>query len=312
MAERKSILVITLSNIGDVILTTPVIRSLRSTFPDGRLTVVVGPKAADLLKGSRQIDRLLIYGKHALFSEKLALVRSLREEFYNYVVDLRNTALPFLVRAERRSPLFRPHRAQSAREYHLEVLQMMKLECRSTGRFDFFSQQEEQSLFEKLKRKGMNAMEGVVVAPGAGSEAKRWPIQGFAEVVRKILEVTPLTFFVVGDQSEFPLGESLSRIHPARVLNLAGELTLRELAALVSRARLVLTNDSACMHLGYELERPVVAVFGPSDYVRYGRQGPLWRIVRESPPSTIQDLSPEKVFHTCESLLNGSPIRQGN
>lgn len=309
--ERKNILVITLSNIGDVILTTPVITSLRSTFPRARMTVVVGPKAEGVLKGSRQIDRLLVYDKEAGWPHKLELVRALREEFYDWVVDLRNSAFPFLVRAERRSPIFRSYRLKSARERHLEILRMMKLDGPSPVTFDFFSKENELSLLEKLKRKGINhAVDGVVVAPGAGSEAKQWRIEGFCEVVRGLSESTSLSIFAVGDKKETSLGAKLSEVDLKRVVNLAGELTLRELAALISCTRLVLTNDSACMHLGYELQRPVVAVFGPTDETRYGRRNEIWRIVRASPPSGFQELSSGSVLHACEELLQDVSVGQ--
>ena len=301
--ERKNILVITLSNIGDVILTTPVMGSLRSAFPKARFTVVVGPKAAELLRGSRMIDRLLIYDKFSGLGEKLKLVRALREEFYDYVVDLRNSALPFLVRANRRSPIFRKPHAVSARDIHLEVLQRMKLKMPPPIPFDFFSSQEEKSLSEKIGGENLT-VSTMVVAPGAGSEAKRWPVEGFQKVITQLLARMPAKIFVVGDSAEASLGEQISRIDLHRVINLCGRITLRELAVLVSRAQLVLANDSACMHLAYELERPVAALFGPSNYERYGREGKNWRIVRESPPRTLQELSSEKVLEVCASLLN--------
>lgn len=307
--ERKNILVVTLSNIGDVILTTPVIGSLKALFPSARFTVVVGPRAAELLRGSRLIDRLLIYDKRWALAEKLRLIRALREEFYDYVVDLRNSALPYLVRADRRSPVFRSHQAVPARDYHLEVLHMMRLSPPPPVPFDFFSAAEEHSLGEKLARDGGGETEEwIVVAPSAASEAKRWPVGKFKELLAKLLDASSGKAAVVGDAGEEPLGRELSSVNPRRVINLSGRISLRELAALLSRARLVVANDSACMHLAYELGRPVAALFGPSNPVRYGREGKIWKILRESPPLTLQDLSCQKVFEACESLLNGTAV----
>lgn len=309
--ERKNTLLITLSNIGDVILTTPVIASLRSLFPRGKLTVVVGPKAAGLLKGSRLIDELLIYDKQAGPADKLKLVRKLREEFYEWVVDLRNSAFPFLVRANHRSSVFRSYRSRGARERHLEILRMTGLQKRLRNAivpsFDFFSPADEKSLAEKLKAKGLDlAGDWVVVAPGAGSEQKRWKIEGFLEVARRILESADFKIAAVGDGNEAALCARLSEGFPSRIVSLAGAIGLRELGALISRARLVLTNDSAVMHLGYELRRPVAALFGPTDHQKYGRENEIWRIVREDSPQRFQAMSPEKVAQACEELLNGT------
>lgn len=307
--ERTSILLVTLSNIGDVILTTPVIASLRSIFPRARLTVVAGPKAAPLLKKSHLIDRLLVYDKRAGLAHKLRLVRALREEFYEWVVDLRNSALPFLVRANYRSPIFRPHCLKGARDRHLEILQRMNLKPNDGVSFDFFSKEEEAALFEKLKVKGFSpSVPCVVVAPGAGSGAKRWPVENFSEVIKGLLETSSFNFAAVGDSEEAPLGEKISGVDPRRVVNLAGTLTLRELAALVSEAALVLSNDSACMHLGYELRRPVVAVFGPTDPEKYGRQNEIWKIVHKAPPASLKDISVDEVYAACRQLLDESSV----
>lgn len=305
--EARSLLVITLSNIGDVILTTPVLSSLRQLFSSAHLTVVVGPKAVGLLEGSRQIDRLLVYDKEAGWSHKLRLLRELRERFYDCVVDLRNSAFPYLVRADRRSPIFRFFQSIPARERHLEVLKMMGLSVSKTNAFDFFSKTDEDSFQTKLKaRAGDLIPEGFVVAPGAGSEEKRWPIQNFSDVVSQLLKISSVPVFVVGDAKEGKLGEELSRVNPKQVINLAGSIGLRELAVLVSRAKLLLTNDSATMHLGYELGRPVVAVFGPTMAERYGRESPIWRIIRASEPSDLKTASSETVFRACKELLNGT------
>lgn len=304
-SEVRNVLVVTLSNIGDVILTTPVITSLCSQFPKSKLTVVVGPKAAPLLEGSRLIDRLLVYDKWEGGSHKLKLVRALREEFYDTVVDLRNSAFPFLVRADRRSPILRFHQTKAARSRHLEVLRWMKLSGPDSLAFDFFSKRDEGSLLEKLSAKGLTLSQPwVVVAPGAGSEAKRWQIEGFRDVIKGLVKNRELRVVIVGDVREAPLGWTLTLADPDRVVNLAGGLRLRELAALVSQAKLVLTNDSAVMHLGHELNRPVVAIFGPTDPERYGREGKLWRIVRTPPSDSLQTLSSEKVLLACEELLN--------
>ena len=302
--ERKNILIVTLSNIGDVILTTPVIASLRATFPQARFTVVAGPKAAGLLQGSRMIDRLLIYDKRAGLAHKLKLVRALREEFYDWAIDLRNSAIPYLVRADRRSPIFRAHREKSARKRHLEVLTMTRLPVTESGGFDFFSAEDEATLAEKLQRWGFPLAKGCgVVAPGAGSEAKRWRIEGFREVVSRWVADFPFPVFAVGDSQEVSLGEKLASVNPSRVVNLAGLLTLRECAALVSRSSLILTNDSAVMHLGYELGRPVVALFGPTDPEKYGRESEIWKIVREP---DFQNLSADRVYKACGTLLGKS------
>jgi ADP-heptose:LPS heptosyltransferase len=101
------ILVITLSNFGDVILTTPVIMRLVRKFPEARITVVVGPRAQSVLQRSPDIHKIVVYDKKASLWGKIKFILELRKTKYDWVVDLRNTAIPFLVSCKHRTPLFR-------------------------------------------------------------------------------------------------------------------------------------------------------------------------------------------------------------
>ena len=313
------ILLVTLSNIGDVILTTPVLAALAVKFPESRITVVCGPRAEAILRGSRFVRRLVVYDKQRNLREQWKFLCELRREDYDLVVDLRNTAIPFLVRARRRSPLLRRHRKISMRERHLEVLEMMKIFPSYIPAFDFFSAEETARALSLLRSHDIFSEKGwILVAARARSDLKSWRWEGFREVLARLVEERGEDILLVGDESERKIVEPLTRIHSARIHNLAGETSLRELAALTAGCSLLLTNDSAVMHLGFELNRPVAALFGPTDPQKYGRTGSNVRIVREeifcSPcgraqcrferQACFEDLKAEKVLQACRELLN--------
>ena len=92
-----NILVITLTNIGDVILTTPVIASLKRAYPSARLTLVVGQRAAELFEDEPGFDSVIRYDKRISLREKWSLVQRLRAKRFSLVVDLRRTLYPFLL-----------------------------------------------------------------------------------------------------------------------------------------------------------------------------------------------------------------------
>ena len=117
-----NILVVTLSNFGDVILTTPVIMALVRKYPEARLTVVVGPRARSVLQRSPDIYKTVIYDKKASLGQKLKFIAELRKVKYDCVVDLRNTVIPFLVSCKKRTPLFRKFTRVNMRDRHLEML----------------------------------------------------------------------------------------------------------------------------------------------------------------------------------------------
>jgi heptosyltransferase-2 len=98
----------------------------------------------------------------------------------------------------------------------------------------------------------------IVLAPGARWGTKRWP--GFPELAARL----DLPSAVVGGAEDARLADGVVSAAPDRARNAAGHLDLRESAALIDRAALVVTNDSLPLHLASALGRPSVAVFGPT------------------------------------------------
>jgi len=105
----------------------------------------------------------------------------------------------------------------------------------------------------------------VALAPGSIWGSKRWPYYG--ELARQLADHTPLV--VVGGQDDVGLGEEIRRAAEGgegrrRVVNACGKLTLRQSAALIGKALLLVTNDSAPLHLATAMGTPIVALFGPT------------------------------------------------
>ncbi len=119
-----------------------------------------------------------------------------------------------------------------------------------------------------LRRHGIGGGELVVMAPSANWETKRWNGEKFSAVARHFLGRGD-TVALVGAGNEREACAAVAALAPGAT-NLAGETTLTELAALIRRARLCVTNDSGPMHLAVALGRPVVSVFGPTDEIWAG------------------------------------------
>ncbi|MBI3313790.1 MAG: glycosyltransferase family 9 protein, partial [Candidatus Omnitrophica bacterium] len=319
ISNPRHILVVTLSNLGDVILTTAVMSVLHRSFPDAKMTVVVGPRSKAILERCPFIGRIVVYDKRANLKDKWKFLRELWRGSYDWVVDLRNTAIPFMVPNKKRSPLLRFHISDSMRERHLEVLRFMGVETWNSPPFIFFTPQDETSALEKLKADGIASVENcILVACVAASELKTWRLAGYEKVIEGLMRERSEEIILVGGQRERPMVEPLVKMNPRRIHNMAGKTTYPELSALISKCALVLTNDSSVMHIAHELNRPpVVAIFGPTNPIRAGRLGPRWRIVREeifcSPcdqprcrferQACFEDLSPQKVLDACLELL---------
>lgn len=307
MAKKQHILIVSLSNIGDVVLTTPVIMNVATRFPDAHITVIVGPKAVSILQGSRHIHRLVVYDKKAKLFDKIRFIFSLWRYRYDYVIDLRNTAIPYLVATSKRSHLFRSYSGGGMRKRHLSVLASMGFVVDEMAEpFDFYHQEDSLSAHQKVYGQDMK---GILIAAGSASEQKRWPLEYFTKVITYLLAQTDDPIYLIGDQSERPYVDVLCQQDPSRIFNVAGQMTLRETSALISKSILLITNDSAAMHLGHEMRKNVIALFGPSDPEKYGREGDTFHLIRGAgtPEDYFAGAGPDKVIEACRQLLKKEP-----
>jgi lipopolysaccharide heptosyltransferase II len=279
--QVNSILVISLSNIGDCILTTPVISFLREQFPKARLDVVVGPKAISLFEPSQTSDHIICFDKKAPLAEMFRFIFHLRKAKYDLVIDLRNTLIPWFVRAQYRSRIRVDRSQTSMRMRHLARLQPYFDVTEAPNHFDFFSKEESDHAWQKFltrTSKG-NFEQFMVIAPGAGSATKRWTAAGFCEVMDHFVKQGK-TIVLLGDGRERELVRNL--MHAPRVVDLVGVLSLRESASLIYRSAVVIANDSALMHLAHELGRPVVSIFGPTSHDKYWQAAANRKLVRQN------------------------------
>lgn len=106
MVEIKKILFITLSNIGDAILTLPVLDALREMFPGAQVTCMVGPRAKEIFENNPAVARLIIFDKHAELRHKARLFSELNKEHFDLIIDLRNTFCRAFLPARYKTSLF--------------------------------------------------------------------------------------------------------------------------------------------------------------------------------------------------------------
>jgi lipopolysaccharide heptosyltransferase II len=328
-AVRK-ILFITLSNIGDVILTLPVFSVLRGNFPQAEISVITGPRAADLFSGSRQVGEIILYDKEISWLAKASLVRDLSRKGFDLVVDLRNTTIPYLLLPPfRTSALGRGAVSKDAskRGEHLAVLeplqQALGILFESAVPFDFFSEKELASLRRKLAARGVAGNDLIVMAPGANAQIKRWPIAGFARLAERLVRERGARIVLAGAKSDIPVADEILKNSSAPLSDLTGETSIREMAALISMADLVVSNDSSPLQMAYEMKVPCVGVFGPTNEKKYGREDALSAVVRremacapcesascqvERIKACLLDVEPDDVYAACERLLTRAGV----
>ena len=270
----KRILVITLSNVGDIILTTPVIATLAKEFPSSRIDVMSGPKGREIFERDPRISKFIIYDKHMPIAEKRRLQLKLKALRYDLVVDLRNTLFGLLLGPKFRTSTIQhfPSTIIHSIDRHLYRLKSLGIE-NSEGHSYIHIPKEDEEYVSGLLRDAQIGEPIVIVNPGARSHLKRWTAEGFAEVSDRLIQECGVNIVFIGlKEDRYVVDEVIGKMKN-KSFNLVGRINIRQLASLLKRSRLLITNDSAPLHLGCAVGVKVLALFGPTDPKRYGPRG---------------------------------------
>lgn len=274
--KPKKILVISLSNIGDVILTCPVIDSLIEHFKKADISVVVGPKASGLFEENPHIRDIIIFDKHQSSKAMLAWLIDLRRKNFDVIVDLRRTAIPLFLHLKFfGSLLYHSDKKQHMRDKHFSCLKHVvgqAQEARSKYAI-FLDDVRSNKVLNLLNRQTDFIQKYYIIAPGSANPNKRWTSKGFAQVINFLEGKIKSTAVFVGDQGDFDVAQDIISLLSAPGINLCGKLHLLDVACLLRQSHFVLAVDSAISHLASYLDIPVLTLFGPSDPSKYGPWG---------------------------------------
>ncbi|HEV7365672.1 MAG TPA: lipopolysaccharide heptosyltransferase II [Gemmatimonadales bacterium] len=271
-AVRPSTLVIQTAFLGDVVLTTPLLSRLAER--DGPVDVVTTPAAASLLEHHPAVHTVLGYDKHGSQRGWRALRKIgtlLRARGYHRVVlphqSLRSAVLALWSGAPERigfadSPaaISYTRRVRRARQGH-EVERLLALAGSSVGtapRVSLGLQPRDYSAADQWLAAHGVAPRFAALAPGSIWGTKRWPY--YAELAAALDRPS----VIVGGVDDVPLADSIVAAARGRAVSAAGALSLRSSAALIERASVLVSNDSAPLHLATAVGTPVVALFGPT------------------------------------------------
>jgi 3-deoxy-D-manno-octulosonic-acid transferase/heptosyltransferase-1 len=315
LADLRSILMIKLSAIGDVVHTLPLLEVLRKNLPEARIDWVVEQEASEIIAGHAALDRVIVSrrkiwqkdfmvrGKRSgTIREVLELLRELRSERYDLVIDMqglfKSGLLTGLSRGERKigftwaregstlfltePPYFEDQYRQHAIERYLETARILGCKVNSwKGRIPLQSSHEHR-VDMLLQEKGVNGNRLAAVNPMARWDTKLWEPEKFAALADRIHDELHMSVLFTGSKSDRPIIEEIRhRMSKGGAINLAGEIGLKELAFLYTRCAALITTDTGPMHIAAAMDCPVIALFGPTAPWRTGPYGSAHQVVRE-------------------------------
>jgi len=279
-----------MSSIGDVILTSPLIRQLRQKYPQAQIDFLIRQEYAELVKFNPHLSNIIEFDVREGFHGLRRLKRILHQSDYDVILDVhRNlrslylTALPSRI-FPRRPQVYRIHKNQlvrfllvklkinlyqiifgeitPVRQKYLKTASRLGVDV-NDGRLEFFLPEQAKRKAGTYLRRLSAGEEPVVIAPGARHFTKRWPSEYFAQVVTAIYRRFGKKTVLVGGAEDIPVVEEIMRQVPEdAVHSAAGKLSIIETSGLIRHASLVISNDSGIMHLADALDRPLIAIFG--------------------------------------------------
>jgi ADP-heptose:LPS heptosyltransferase len=262
--EANVALVISLSNIGDAVMTTPVLEALHRHAPELQMDIVADRRSSAIFEQCPYRRDIHLRDKRAGLRERWALLRALRRTRYRYVVDLRTDGYARLLRADAVYSKRRGRAGLHAVEQHYAVLGPLVGSAAIPATTVWLSDAQRAHARARLGPGGRT----LALGPGANWAGKIWPAAGYAALGRELAGEFARVV-LLGNAQDRDIAEEVAAALPLPVLNLAGQTDLMEAAAVISAAGAFVGNDSGLGHLAAAVGTPVVTIFGPGEPARY-------------------------------------------
>jgi len=304
--KPEKILIVRLSAIGDVVHVLPALRSLRSNFPDSKITWLVEDKASDILKGHPDIDEVITFPRRKwrrnilkidkitnILSEIFSFYKKLRKNCYDIVIDfqgnLKSGVMTLMTGSENRigfekgyckefNYLFTthrirpPHKRMHKIDKNLTLLRGLDIET-SFHRPELpVSKADEKYISKFLSTNVNNSLPIIVVQPCTSrfGSYKQWPVSNYALLADKILESYEANVIFSWGHGEIKVVKKIVGNMKRKALVACKTKSIKQLIELIRRADLFIGGDTGPLHIASILDIPTVGIYGPKDPVIYG------------------------------------------
>lgn len=302
----KRILIINPFGIGDVLFTTPIIHSLKDVFPEVKIGYLCNRRTAPILKNNPYIDYVFVYERDEFekirkktiflwFKKILTFITELKRAHFDLALDLSlNSQYGFFCWvagiSERLGYNFKGRglfltkkipllgfRDKHIVHYYAELLKYLGVELKYRKLELYLKGEDIKRIEDILEKEGLGLVTLFVgIIPGAGGSwgkdayLKHWPIENFALLADKLVENQNAKIIIMGDSSEREIAQGITSRMRYKALDLTGKTSLGELAALLSKMHIVVTNDGGPLHIAVALGIKTVSIFGPVNEKVYG------------------------------------------
>jgi ADP-heptose:LPS heptosyltransferase len=261
-------LIIRFSSIGDIVLTTPVVRCLKTQAPLSDIHYLIKPKFRVVMESNPYVDKI-----HVLQDDWGRMIAELKEEKFDYIIDLHHNLRTLRVKKDLKLPSFSFNKLNIQKfiftklkwnvmpkhvhiiDRYMETVRPFGVENDGKG-MDYFIPKE----YEVAERDipTSHHLGYIAIVIGASYFTKKLPVYKLQELCRAIDH----PIILLGAKEEFREGELIASVDPIKVYNACGKFSLHESADLVRKSKLVISHDTGLMHMAAALKKPVIAIWG--------------------------------------------------
>jgi heptosyltransferase II len=344
----RRILIRSVNWIGDAVMTTAAIDSIRANFPEAEITLLANPSVAPLFQVFDGVDRVITFrrnGQHRGLLGRLRLAAQLRKHRFDLAILFPNSfeaaLIPWLAGIPLRigkdsdaRGLLLTHRYPRSLQLpdthqvlnYLKMLEYFGLQPGKAALRLQTTAAEEGELAALLAGRGIGPRDLVLgINPGATfGAAKRWYPERFAEAAAELSRRWGARVVITGGPGETGMAARIEELLGGDCVNLAGATSVRQLMALIKRCDFFITNDSGPMHIAAAFGVPLVAIFGPTDHrttSAFFDRGVIVRQGADCAPCMLREcptdhrcmtaVSAAQVVEAADRLFRGLPGREG-
>ena len=333
LGTPKNILIIRQHNqLGDLLACVPLFRAIKEKYPECRLTVVLSPQNYQGLVKNKYIDTLFVFDKKKLINpEYLASVKKLLKKEYDIVmvpvtvsISFTSCLLSRIANAKKRiGPLelngkennaaylfnyrieidWRKHPDSNVSERCLDIVRPFGIDTtnfRSEISFNGKDVAAADRFLSVINKTGKNVIIGLHV--GAGKVQNRWSLNKYCELIKRLNEKYNAVFYLTAANGDL---ESVNYVqNNCKDIPLPDFLNkpISEVAALISKSSLFITNDTGVMHVAGATETPQISIFGPTNPFNWAPVGPNKHFVRKS--ELIDDITVDDIYKLSQKILD--------
>ncbi|MEP6727240.1 MAG: glycosyltransferase family 9 protein [Bacteroidota bacterium] len=260
-------LIIRFSSIGDMVLTTPVVRCLKKQVVTAEVHYLTKKSFAKIVESNPYIDRI-----HYLDDNMDAVIEALQEENFDYVIDLHNNLRTLKVKRSLQKKSFSFNKLNLEKwlltglkinkmpaihivDRYMQTLESFGVKNDGAG-LDYFIAAADAVKENDIPTSHQAGYIGLVI--GAAHNTKKYPLHKLEAFCTGINHPV----IVLGGKEDAATGKRLAAIDPFKIYNACGKFNLNESADLVRRAKLIISNDTGLMHIAAAFKRPVISLWG--------------------------------------------------